>query len=426
MAVLLIGAGGREHALALALSKSADAGQIFCAQGNAGIAQIATCIELAVSDHAAVIGFCEEHNIELVVIGPEGPLVEGLADSLERANIKAFGPSQLAAQLEGSKSFTKELCRKYNIPTADYQTFDQAAPARDYLQTSKFPIVIKADGLAAGKGVTIAQNAEEAIRAVDDCFEGRFGEAGAQVVVEDCLVGEEASFFAICDGEFALEFPTAQDHKRAYDGDKGPNTGGMGAYSPAPVMDANMRQRTMDEIILPTLKGMKEQGMAFKGVLYAGLMITDKGPELIEYNVRFGDPECQVLIARLQSDLLPVMIAACDGKLEGVVNRFDKRPAITVVMTAMGYPGDYEKGSEIRGVDEASGDPDVMIFHAGTTVKNGKVIATGGRVLNITALGETVGEARDKAYQAIDKIDWPQGFYRKDIGWRAIEREESQ
>ena len=424
MGVLLIGSGGREHALAYAFSRSQMAGDVYCTPGNGGIAEYAKCIDLDVTDHAAMVDFCWKNNVGLVVVGPEQPLVDGLVDSLEAEGIKAFGPTKLAAQLEGSKAFTKQLCDKYKIPTAPYRLFEKGGSIEEYVKDCAFPIVVKADGLAAGKGVTIANTAEEALKAADECFDGRFGEAGAKVIIEQCLQGEEASFFAICDGEFAMELPTAQDHKRAYDGDEGPNTGGMGAYSPAPVMTDDVCKRVMEEIIMPTLKGMKADGMPFKGVLYAGLMITDEGPKLIEYNVRFGDPECQVLMARLKSDILPVMLASSDGMLDRMVNRFEDRPAITVVMAVKGYPGDYESGSEIKGLEEAGKDPDVMIFHAGTKEEDGRIIATGGRVINITALGKTVGEARDKAYAAIDKIDWPEGFYREDIGWQAIEREE--
>ncbi len=424
MGVLLIGAGGREHALAYALSRSQMAGDIYCTPGNGGIAEYAKCIDLDVGDHQGMIDFCWQNNVGLVVVGPEQPLVEGIVESLEAEGIKTFGPTKQAAQLEASKAFTKEFCSKYNIPTADYEVFDDAEAAHLYLNDCAYPIVIKADGLAAGKGVTIATDHGQAQQAVRDCFDGRFGAAGARVVIEHCLVGEEASFFAICDGEHAMELPTAQDHKRAFEGDEGPNTGGMGAYSPAPVMTEALRQQVMDEIIQPTLKGMKADGAPFKGVLYAGLMITAEGPQLIEYNVRFGDPECQVLMARLRSDIAPVLMASSDGMLDRMVHRFDDRPAVTVVMAAKGYPGKYESGSEIKGLAEAASDPDVMIFHAGTRRdEEGRIFATGGRVLNITALGKTVGEARDKAYAAIDKIDWPEGFYRKDIGWRAIERE---
>ncbi len=424
MGVLLIGAGGREHALAYALSRSQMAGDIYCTPGNGGIAEYAKCIDLDASDHQELIKFCWENNVGLVVVGPEQPLVEGIVESLEAEGIKTFGPTKKAAQLEASKSFTKEFSTKYKIPTASYQVFAKGDDFEGYLKDCALPVVIKADGLAAGKGVTIAQSHEEALDAVRACFDGRFGSAGGKVVIEDCLVGEEASFFAICDGEYAMELPTAQDHKRAFEGDEGPNTGGMGAYSPAPVMTDVLRKQVMDEIIMPTLKGMKADGAPYKGVLYAGLMITDKGPQLIEYNVRFGDPECQVLMARLRSDIAPVLMASSDGMLDRMVHRFDDRAAITVVMAAKGYPGNYESGSEIKGLEEAASDPDIMIFHAGTRRdEEGRIFATGGRVLNITALGKTVGEARDKAYAAIDKIDWPEGFYRKDIGWRAIERE---
>jgi phosphoribosylamine--glycine ligase len=422
MGVLLIGSGGREHALAYQLSRSRTAGVIYAAPGNGGIAEYATCIDLDVSDHAKVIDFCNRSFIDLVIVGPEQPLVDGLVDSLTAVNIRAFGPSKAAAQLEGSKAFTKEFCARHDIPTARHRTFEKGGCVREYIKDCAFPVVIKADGLAAGKGVTIAHNLDEAQRAVNDCFSGKFGEAGQKIVFEAFLEGEEASFFALCDGEHAMELPTAQDHKRAYDNDEGPNTGGMGAYSPAPVMTDELRQRVMDEIVMPTLRGMKAEGMPFKGVLYAGLMITSEGPKLIEYNVRFGDPECQVLMARLKSDIMPVLLAAVDGKLNLMVNRFDPRPAITVVMAAKGYPGDYQKGSEIRGLAEAAADPDVMIFHAGTKKDGERILATGGRVLNVTALGDTIEAARDKAYAAIAKIDWPQGYYRKDIAWRAIGR----
>jgi len=424
MSVLLIGSGGREHALAYALNRSKMSGDLYCAPGNGGIKTLAECVTLDVGDHQAVIDFCRDKNIGLVVIGPEQPLVDGLVDSLDAAGVAAFGPSKLAARLEGSKSFTKELCAKYNIPTARYRAFEKGGCVREYIKDCAFPVVIKADGLAAGKGVAIANNVDEAEKAANECFDGRFGEAGKQVIIEQFLHGEEASFFAICDGEFAMELPTAQDHKCAFDGDKGPNTGGMGAYSPAPVMDEEMRRRVMDEIIMPTLAGMKAEGAPFRGVLYAGLMITDEGPKLIEYNVRFGDPECQVLMARLKSDIVPVLMGAVDGKLKRMVNRFDERPAVTVVMAAKGYPGKYEKGSEIKGLEEAAADPDVMIFHAGTKREGDRLLAVGGRVLNITALGDTVSEARDKAYAAIEKIDWPEGFCRTDIAWRAVKREE--
>ena len=424
MSVLLIGGGGREHALAYALSRSRMAGDIYCAPGNGGIEDLARCVDLDVGDHEAVSKFCRDNNVGLVVVGPEQPLVDGLVDHLEKEGIRAFGPTVAAAQLEASKAFTKEFCSRYNIPTARYRVFEKGNCVREYIKDCAFPVVVKADGLAAGKGVVIAKNVDEAMEAVDACFDGRFGEAGIKVVIEKCLVGEEASFFAICDGEHAMELPTAQDHKRAFDGDEGPNTGGMGAYSPAPVMTDELRKRVMDEIIMPTLEGMKEEGAPFKGVLYAGLMITDEGPQLIEYNVRFGDPECQVLMARLRSDIMPLLLASSDGMLHRMVNRFDDRVAVTVVMASRGYPGSYETGSEIKGLEKAGEDPDVMIFHAGTKRDDkDRIFATGGRVLNIVALGNSVSEARDRAYAAIEKIDWPEGFYRKDIGWRAVERE---
>ncbi|MGI9405234.1 MAG: phosphoribosylamine--glycine ligase [Hyphomicrobiaceae bacterium] len=426
MNVLTIGSGGREHALCWALSASPLLTKLYCAPGNAGIAQVAECVDVSASDHEAVIAFCRKTDIEFVVVGPEQPLVEGLADTLRAAGIKVFGPSAAAAQLEGSKGYTKDLCREYNIPTAAYGRFSDAAKAKDYLAGQDIPIVIKADGLAAGKGVVVAETREDADAAIDACFDGAFGGAGAEVVIEACLVGEEASFFALVDGETALPLATAQDHKRVHDGDKGPNTGGMGAYSPAPVMTAELCQHTMDEIINPTVKAMKDRGTPFQGVLFAGLMITGKGPELIEHNVRFGDPECQVLMMRLKSDLLTALLATADGALEKFDLRWHEDPALSIVMATDGYPGSYEKGSKINNLDEAGNGPNIEIFHAGTSKEDGSIIATGGRVLGITARGGTISEARNTAYAAVDKIDWPEGFCRRDIGWRAIAREESQ
>jgi phosphoribosylamine--glycine ligase len=398
--------------------------RLVCAPGNGGISQIAECVDLNISDHEAVIGFCKDEGIDFVVVGPEAPLVAGLADDLRAKDIKVFGPSKAAAQLEGSKKFTKELCDRKNIPTAAYGHFTDAKSAKAYTREQGAPIVIKADGLAAGKGVTIAQTLDQAFEAIDDCFSGKFGKAGAEVVVEECLVGEEASFFVLCDGANVLPLATAQDHKRVYDGDEGPNTGGMGAYSPAPVMSDAMCARAMEEIILPSVEGMAEAGMPYQGVLYAGFMITEAGPKLIEYNVRFGDPECQVLMMRLKSDFLTALLATADGILDHVDLRWHDDVALTVVMAAEGYPGDYEKGSVISGLEEAGSDAHVEIFHAGTALKDGQVIATGGRVLNVTARGATVREAQTRAYAAIEKIVWPEGFCRTDIGWRAIEREE--
>ncbi len=426
MNVLLIGSGGREHSLAWALAASPLLTKLYCAPGNGGIARDAECVALNVGDHQAVAAFCKDHAIDLVVVGPEAPLVAGLSDHLRNEGIKIFGPSQAAAQLEGSKAFTKELCDRKSIPTAAYGHFTDAEAAKDYARAQGAPIVIKADGLAAGKGVTVAQTLDEALAAIDDCFSGKFGAAGAEVVIEECLIGEEASFFALCDGKSVLALATAQDHKQIYDGDKGPNTGGMGAYSPAPVMTEAVCTRTMEEIIKPTVEGMAEAGLPFQGVLYAGLMITDQGPKLIEYNVRFGDPECQVLMMRLKSDFLAALLATADGVLETFDLRWHDDAALSVVMATQGYPGAYEKGSVIRGLDAAGSDENVEIFHAATSVKDGEIIATGGRVLNVTARGRTVREARDRAYAAISRIDWPEGYCRTDIGWRAIAREDDQ
>jgi phosphoribosylamine--glycine ligase len=423
MNVLLIGSGGREHALAWAIAASPLLAKLYCAPGNAGIAEVAECVALEAADHAAVIRFCRERRIGLVVIGPEAPLVAGLADDLAVAGIKAFGPTKAAAQLEGSKGFTKDLCTEFGIPTAAYGRFRDKASALAYLERQGVPIVVKADGLAAGKGVTVAETREAAIAAVEACFAGAFGAAGSEVVIEECLVGEEASFFALVDGAHALPLAAAQDHKRAFDGEKGPNTGGMGAYSPAPVMTADMTGRTMDDIIWPTVKGMAARGMPFKGVLFAGLMITDAGPKLIEYNVRFGDPETQVLMLRLKSDLLPALVATADGVLRNFDLRWHDDAALTVVMAARGYPGEYARGSEIHGLDTARAVEGVEVFHAGTVREGGRLIATGGRVLNVSARGKTIAEAKQRAYAAIGRIDWPGGFFRSDIGWRALQRE---
>ena len=423
MNILVIGSGGREHALVWAIAASPLVDRLVCAPGNGGIADQADCVDLDVADHAGVIAFCRDQAIDLVVVGPEAPLVAGLVDALTAAGLKAFGPTAAAARLEGSKGFTKDLCAKYAIPTAAYARFSEAAPAKAYVRAQGAPIVIKADGLAAGKGVIIAETVAQAEAAIDDMFAGAFGAAGAEVVVEEFMTGEEASFFALVDGDTALPLATAQDHKRVGDGDTGPNTGGMGAYSPAPVMTQALCARAMDEIILPTVRGMAAEGAPYTGVLYAGLMITDEGPKLVEYNVRFGDPECQVLMMRLKSDLVPALMAAVDGQLAHLDLRWREAAALTVVMAATGYPGAYHKGSAIAGLKAAGADDDVVIFHAGTKRDDGQVVANGGRVLNVTALGATVGEARRRAYAAVDAIDWPDGFCRRDIGWRAIERE---
>jgi phosphoribosylamine---glycine ligase len=425
MNVLVIGSGGREHALAWKIAASPMLTKLYAAPGNPGIAREAECVALDSADHAAVAGFCREKAIDLVVVGPEGPLVAGLADDLSAAGIRVFGPSGKAAQLEGSKGFTKDLCAKYSIPTGAYQRFNNAPKAKAYVRSQGAPIVVKADGLAAGKGVTVAMTVAEALNAIDACFEGAFGDAGAEVVVEAFLAGEEASFFCLCDGKTALPFGTAQDHKRVGEGDTGPNTGGMGAYSPAPVMTPEIIRSTMTEIIEPTLRGMAEMGAPFSGILFAGLMITDDGPMLIEFNTRFGDPECQVLMLRLKDDLLVLMKAAADGQLLHMSARWRDDAALTVVMAADGYPGTPKKGSVIRGLEEAA-ETGAEIFHAGTALSDGQVIANGGRVLNVTAMGRTVTEAQTKAYAAIEKIDWPDGFCRKDIGWRAVERERTR
>jgi len=424
MNVLLIGGGGREHALAWALSASPLLTKLFCAPGNAGIGEVAECVPLDPADHGAVIRFCRENQIELVVIGPEAPLVTGLGDALGESGIRYFGPTKAAAQLEGSKGFTKDLCRDANIPTAAYGRFTDRDKANAYLASQRLPIVIKADGLAAGKGVVIATTRAEAEAAIDACFSGAFGAAGSEVVIEEFLEGEEASFFALCDGVTALPLASAQDHKRVGDGDTGPNTGGMGAYSPAPIMTQDMTDRVMREIITPTVKTMSARGTPFTGVLFAGLMITASGPKLIEYNVRFGDPETQVLMMRLKSDLLAALLATADGVLSNFDLRWSDDAALTVVMAANGYPGTPVKGTEIKGLEDAKRVPNVEIFHAGTRQDGARLLADGGRVLNVTGRGRTVAEARDAAYAAIAKIDWPGGFYRKDIGWRALQRHE--
>jgi len=423
MNILLLGSGGREHALAWKMAASPLTDKLYCAPGNAGIAQEAESVALDIADHGAVIAFCRGHGIDFVVVGPEGPLCAGIVDDLEVAGIKTFGPSRAAAQLEGSKGFTKDLCRANGIPTAAYERFRAAAPAKGYLRGRSAPIVVKADGLAAGKGVVVAQNMAEAEAAIDMMFGGGLGEAGVEVVIEDFLDGEEASFFALCDGETALPLSTAQDHKRAYDGDQGPNTGGMGAYSPAPNIDEAMSRRVMSEIIVPTLRAMKAMGAPYKGVLYAGLMITHEGPQLIEYNARFGDPETQVLMLRLMSDLVPALLASRDGMLKSFDLRWYAEPALTVVMAAKGYPGAYARGTVIEGLDAASAVEGVEIFHAGTKAEGGKILANGGRVLDVSAIGKTVREAQARAYEAVSRIRWPEGFYRHDIGWRAVERE---
>ncbi len=424
MNVLLIGSGGREHALAWKLAASPMLTKLYATPGNPGIAGLAEIVALDVADHAAVAAFCRDKVIGLVVIGPEAPLVDGLSDDLRSAGIRVFGPSQAAARLEGSKGFTKDLCARFAIPTAAYGRFADPAAAADYVRRQGVPIVVKADGLAAGKGVTVAMTVDEALEAIAACFDGAFGGGGAEVVIEEFMTGEEASFFCLCDGTTALPFGTAQDHKRVGEGDTGPNTGGMGAYSPAPVMTPEIVERTMREIVEPTMRGMRELGAPFSGVLFAGLMITETGPKLIEYNVRFGDPECQVLMMRLKDDLLVLLNAAVDGQLAHISARWRDDAALTVVMAAKGYPGTPARGGVIDGLRNV---PDgVEVFHAGTAAKDGKIVANGGRVLSVTAVGKTVTEAQLRAYAGVDSIDWPDGFCRRDIGFRAVEREKGR
>lgn len=419
MKVLLIGSGGREHALAWKLAASPLLTKLYAAPGNPGIAQEAEIVDLKIADHAAVLDFCRTNKVDLVVVGPEAPLVAGLADRLDAAGIKAFGPKRASAQLEGSKSFTKQLCAANNIPTARFAEFRDADAARAHVRAHGAPIVLKADGLHAGKGVVVAMTMDEALAAVDQVF--AMGPE-APVVAEEFLEGEEASFFCLVDGETVVPLASAQDHKRAFDGDHGPNTGGMGAYSPTPVMTPALEARVLEEIVRPTARALARAGTPYRGVLYAGLILTNDGPKLIEYNVRFGDPECQVLMLRLKDDLLTLMLATCDGTLSKTSVRWRDEHAITVVLATKGYPGAYETGSEIRGIERAAEVEGVTIFHAGTKRADNKLVAGGGRVLNVTAVGATLKEAQARAYQAVDLIDWPQGFCRRDIGWRALLR----
>jgi phosphoribosylamine--glycine ligase len=423
MHILLLGSGGREHALAWKIASSALVTKLWCAPGNAGIAREAECVALDIADHGAVIDFCKTNAVELVVVGPETPLAAGIVDDLASAGIKAFGPSKAASQLEGSKGFTKDLCKQHGIPTGAYRRFDNEADALGFVRARGAPIVVKADGLAAGKGVVVAQTLREAEDAIAMMFKGGFGVAGAEVVIEEFLSGREISFFALCDGETAIPLASAQDHKRAFDHDKGPNTGGMGAYSPTPFVTPEIHDAIMAKIILPTVAGMKARGTPFRGVLYAGVMLTAEGPTLFEFNVRFGDPECQVLMLRMMSDMVPALLASCDGQLKNFDLRWFPDAAVTVVMAAKGYPGDYGKGSRIDGLDAAAKVESVEIFHAGTIMKDGVVLANGGRVLNICASGKTVAQAQARAYQAVDRINWPDGFCRRDIAWQAVEQE---
>ncbi len=423
MKILIVGGGGREHALAWRLKQSSRVTEIVAAPGNPGIAALARCEPVGADDIPGLVALAKSERPHLVIVGPEGPLVAGLADRLRAIDIPVFGPSARAAILEGSKGFSKDFMAKYGIPTAAYGRFTDAAKAKAFLDTLKPPYVLKADGLAAGKGVVISESRGEAETEIDAMLAGKFGAASSSVVIEEFMSGEEASFFALCDGETAVPLAGAQDHKRVGEGDTGPNTGGMGAYSPAPILDLGMQQRVMDEIVTPTVRGMSAEGRPYRGVLFVGLMIERGRPRVVEYNCRFGDPECQVIMARLKDDPLPQLLACATGGLAGCrrLERFSD-PAVVVVMAASGYPGEPRKGGVIRCLEDASNVPGVTVFHAGTASKDGDIIASGGRVLAVTATGPTISEAVARAYQAVDKIDWPDGFCRRDIGWRALAR----
>ena len=423
MKVLLVGSGGREHALAWALAASPLISRLYCAPGNAGMAELAECVPIPATDFAALTAFARETGIEFAVIGADAQLVGGLWDAFEAAGIRALGPSKAAAVLEGSKGFVKDLCAKAGIPTAAYRRFTEPKAAKAFADSLGLPVVIKADGLAAGKGVIVAASREESAKAIDFMFEGGFGSSGAEIVVEEFMEGEEASFFALSDGRNVIPLAGAQDHKRVGDGDVGPNTGGMGAYSPAPVLKPALEAQAMERFIKPTVAALNEYGLSYMGVIYLGLMITKDGPKLVEYKCRFGDPEAQVLLPRLKSDLLTALLAARDGVLDGFDLRWSDEAALTVVMCNRGYPGTPDKGHVISGLNEAAKVPGVTVFHAGTERQGGKIIATGGRVLDVTALGATVAEAQARAYAAVGKIQWKGSFYRKDIGWRALNRQ---
>ncbi|NND20492.1 MAG: phosphoribosylamine--glycine ligase [Silicimonas sp.] len=421
MNILILGGGGREHALAWAVMQNPKCDKLIVAPGNAGIAAIAECAALDILDGEKVVNFAEAESIDFVIVGPEAPLAAGIGDDLTSAGFTVFGPSRDAARLEASKRFTKEVCDAAGAPTARWAKFTEASAAKDYIRTEGAPIVVKADGLAAGKGVIVAMTLDEALDAVDDILGGAFGDAGAEVVIEEFMEGEEASFFVLCDGTDALAIGTAQDHKRVGEGDTGPNTGGMGAYSPAPVLTDEIAQRTMDRIVRPTLAEMARRGTPYQGVLYVGLMIKDGAPRLVEYNVRFGDPECQVLMMRLGAQAFDLIQAAAEGRLAEARVNWANDHAMTVVMASRGYPGDYSKGSAIGGLDALDEDSSHMVFHAGTTESDGRIVASGGRVLNVTARGASLAEARERAYAMVDAIDWPEGFCRRDIGWRALD-----
>jgi phosphoribosylamine--glycine ligase len=420
MNILILGSGGREHSLAWAVLQNPKCDKLIVAPGNAGIAQIADCASIDINDGGTVVEFVARNNVDFVIIGPEAPLAAGVADRLREAGILVFGPSQAAAALEASKAFTKEICDACDAPTAAYGHFTDAAAAKAYVQTQGTPIVVKADGLAAGKGVIIAETVAQAEAAIDDMFGGEFGAAGAEVVIEEFMEGEEASFFILCDGENVLPMGTAQDHKRVGDGDTGPNTGGMGAYSPAPVLTDEIAERALAEIIRPTMAEMAKRGMPYQGILYAGLMIENGVPRLVEYNARFGDPECQVLMMRLGAQALDLMHAAAESRLTEMTVNWANDHALTVVLANAGYPGSYTKGTVIGGLDAMPEDSSNMVFHAGTAEQDGAIVAVGGRVLNVTARGDTLAQAQERAYAMVDAIDWPEGFCRRDIGWRAL------
>lgn len=421
MRIVIIGSGGREHALALALTKTSKPEKLFCVPGNPGIAQFAQCVPLRMADHKGIVKLCKKQKVDLVIVGPEAPLVAGLVDDLTEAGIKAFGPTKAASILEGSKGFVKDMCRDYNIPTAAYGRFDNYKDAEAFIRKHRAPIVVKADGLAAGKGVVVAKTVPEALDAVIDMLGGKFGEASKSIVIEEFMEGEELSFFVFCDGTTALPLGAAQDHKPVGEGDTGPNTGGMGTYTPPKPYTPELRNRIMKEIIAPTIQAMHEKGMPYKGMLFAGLMLTKDGPRLIEYNARFGDPETQSLMPILKSNLAELMLACVDGTLKGKAVDLEQKAVLTVVMASKGYPGDYVKGTEIKGIDAVNRMPNAVVFHAGTRLSDdGKILSDGGRVLNVTAIGNTLLEAKEKAYKAVEMIDWPEGFYRRDIGWRGL------